>query len=132
MRTPQDVFHLAIPALDLDDAQSFYVGGLGATLARRYADRITLNFFGDQVVCHLCDHVDADPQLYPRHFGITFRDRQDWNRLLHRAREHNLPFFADPFRRFDGQAEEHGAFVLRDPSNNLLEFKHYDDPRMMY
>jgi hypothetical protein len=21
---------------------------------------------------------------------------------------------------------------LADPSNNLLEFKHYDDPRMMY
>ena len=24
------------------------------------------------------------------------------------------------------------SFVLADPSHNLLEFKHYDDPRMMY
>jgi extradiol dioxygenase family protein len=132
MRTPQDMFHLAIPAWDLDEAHRFYVEGLGCTLARRYADRITLNFFGDQVVCHLSDRIDDDPQLYPRHFGVTFQDRQDWERLLNRVRGNDLPFFADPFRRFDGQPEVHQAFVLRDPSNNLLEFKHYDDPRMMY
>jgi extradiol dioxygenase family protein len=29
-------------------------------------------------------------------------------------------------------AEEHRTFVLIDPSDNLLEFKHYCDPRMMY
>jgi uncharacterized protein len=132
MRTPLDVFHLAIPARDLDDARRFYAEGIGCTLARRYADRITLNFFGDQVVCHLSDHVDAAPQLYPRHFGITFRDRPDWARLLNRARQHGLPFFADPFRRFNGRPEGHDAFVLWDPSNNLLEFKHYDNPDMMY
>jgi extradiol dioxygenase family protein len=28
--------------------------------------------------------------------------------------------------------EEHSTFVLRDPSNNLIEFKHYVDHRMMY
>lgn len=132
MRSQLDVFHLSIPTHDLNDARRFYVEGLGCTLARRYADRITLNFFGDQVVCHLCDHIDPAPQLYPRHFGVTFRDRRDWERLLNMARAHDLPFFADPFRRFDSKPEGHGAFVLRDPSNNLLEFKHYDNPAMMY
>ncbi|MGH3771842.1 MAG: VOC family protein [Pseudonocardiaceae bacterium] len=132
MRTPLDVFHLSIPAQDLDETRRFYVEGLGCTLARRYADRITLNFFGDQVVCHLSDRVEAAPQLYPRHFGVTFRDRRDWERLLNRARGHDLPFFVNPFRRFDGRPEGHDAFVLRDPSNNLLEFKHYDNPHMMY
>ena len=132
MRNPADVFHLAIPALDLDDAQRFYVEGLGCTLARRYDDRITLNFFGDQVVCHLSDSIDTAPALYPRHFGVTFRERRSWEKLLHLARARNLPFFAEPFRRFDGQREAHDAFVLRDPSNNVLEFKHYDDPEMRY
>jgi uncharacterized protein len=131
-RTTLDVFHLAIPARDLEDTRRFYVEGLGCTLAREYADRITLNFFGDQVVCHLSDRIEAAPQLYPRHFGITFRNRQDWERLLSRARAHNLPFFVEPFRRFDRRPEEHAAFVLRDPSNNLLEFKYYDNPEMMY
>ncbi|HEY2762621.1 MAG TPA: VOC family protein [Pseudonocardiaceae bacterium] len=132
MRTPSDVFHLAIPVVDLDAAQRFYVEGLGCDMARRYPDRITLNFFGDQVVCHLSDRVDPAPELYPRHFGVTFRDRCDWERLLSLARAQHLPFFAGPFRRFDGRPEGHDAFVLRDPSNNLLEFKFYDDPRMMY
>jgi len=132
MRDHEDVFHLAIPAADLDAAQEFYVGGLGCKLARRYADRITLDFFGDQVVCHLSDRVDEAPELYPRHFGVTFRRREDWERLLRLARTRGLSFFAEPFHRFAGRAEEHESFVLADPSNNLLEFKYYDDPRMMY
>jgi extradiol dioxygenase family protein len=40
MRASEDVFHLAIPAYDLDEVQAFYVGLLGCKLARRYADRI--------------------------------------------------------------------------------------------
>jgi uncharacterized protein len=63
MRTSDDAFHLAIPAADLDAAQEFYVAGLGCKLARRYTDRITLDFFGDQVVCHLSDEIVAEPRL---------------------------------------------------------------------
>jgi extradiol dioxygenase family protein len=33
---------------------------------------------------------------------------------------------------FEGTVEEHLTVVLADPSNNLIEFKHYHDPRMMY
>ena len=32
----------------------------------------------------------------------------------------------------EGEVEEHWTFFLVDPSNNLLEFKCYRDPRMMY
>jgi len=74
VRTTSDAFHLAIPTHDLDTAQDFYVTRLGCKLARRYADRITLDFFGDQVVCHLTDAPPATPgSLYPHHFGVTFR-----------------------------------------------------------
>jgi uncharacterized protein len=132
MRDTHDVFHLAIPVADLDAAQEFYVGGLGCKLARRYDDRITLDFFGDQLVCHLSEEIDAEPELYPRHFGVTFRHRDDWDRLVRLARTRGLKFFAEPFERFAGRVEEHRSFVLMDPSHNLLEFKHYDDPRMMY
>jgi extradiol dioxygenase family protein len=132
MRESRDAFHLAIPARDLDEAEEFYVRGLGCKLARRYADRITLDFFGDQVVCHLCEQVEAEPRLYPRHFGVTFRDGEDWERLRHLAEVRGLRYFAKPFLRFDGMVEEHQSFVLQDPSNNLLEFKFYADHRMMY
>lgn len=132
MRSTQDVFHLAIPVRDLDEAHRFYIEQLGCKLARRYPDRITVDFFGDQLVCHLSDRWDREPDLYPRHFGVTFRERDDFDRLLALAQRRCVPFLRDVQTRFEGLVEEHLTFVLRDPSNNLLEFKYYHDPRMMY
>jgi extradiol dioxygenase family protein len=132
VREPGNVFHLAIPAHDLDEAQDFYVTRLGCHLARRYEDRITLDFFGDQVVCHLSESVDEAPNLYPRHFGITFRQRSDFDNVLYCAEVRQIPFFQPCTPRFKDTVEEHLTFVLRDPSGNLIEFKHYRDPRMMY
>jgi hypothetical protein len=58
--------------------------------------------------------------------------RGDWEQLLNLARARNLPFFVHPFRRFGHLPEGHDTFVLRDPSNNLLEFKCYDNSQMIY
>jgi extradiol dioxygenase family protein len=132
MRDASNVFHLAIPCRDLDEAFDFYVSKLGCKLARRYPDRITLDFFGDQIVCHLSEKYDREPQMYPRHFGVTFREEREFDALLALAHQRELPFFQEPFARFEGRAEEHRSFFLVDPSNNLLEFKYYHDPRMMY
>lgn len=137
MRDSRDVFHLAIPVYDLDEAHAFYVNGLGCKLARRYDDRITLDFFGDQVVCHLSlapDEPVAMSQLkmYPRHFGVTFRERADFDAVLSLARQRDLAFYADVGTRFQGHVEVHETFVLCDPFSNLIEFKYYDDHRMMY
>lgn len=132
MRNPNNVFHLAIPAKDLDEAYDFYVTKLGCKLARRYHDRITLDFFGDQIVCHLSQEIDEKPKMYPRHFGITFQRKEEFDNLLKLAKQREIPFFQEPFTRFEGKAEEHVSFFLIDPSNNLLEFKYYYDERMMY
>jgi extradiol dioxygenase family protein len=132
VRESDDAFHLAIPARDLDEAERFYVSGLGCKLARRYEDRITLDFFGDQVVCHRSEQVDEDPTLYPRHFGVTFRSRDDFERIVRLVEQRALTLFRPVATRFGGQVEEHLSLVLRDPSNNLIEFKYYLDPRMMY
>jgi extradiol dioxygenase family protein len=133
VREPGDVFHLAIPSGDLGESERFYVDGLGCHLARRYEDRITLDFFGDQVVCHRSEAWDRSvADLYPRHFGVTFRRRADFDALVRLAGERGLPVYAPVSTRFAGRAEEHLTFVLRDPSNNLVEFKHYLDARMMY
>ncbi len=132
MRATQNVFHLAIPCQDLDEAFDFYVTKLGCKLARRYEDRITLDFFGDQVVCHLSDDIATDVRMYPRHFGVTFYDKREFDLLLRLLRIREIPFFQEPTKRFAGLAEEHWTFLLSDPSNNVLEFKYYEDPRMMY
>ncbi|MGF7237790.1 MAG: VOC family protein, partial [Frankia sp.] len=131
MRSGHDAFHLAIPARDLDAAYDFYVTGLGCKLARRYPDRITLDFFGDQVVCHLDpDHDPGEPRLYPRHFGVTFRAAGDFDDLLRLIELRKLPVFQEESLRFAGLVEEHRTVVLADPAGNLLEFKQYRDPRM--
>jgi hypothetical protein len=133
MRDSENVFHLAIPCADLDAAERFYVDILGCRRARRYEDRVTLNFFGDQLVCHFAPgEIEREPRLYPRHFGVTFRNRREFDALLVRVRDHGAEFVQDVFTRFSGQREEHLAYFLRDPSNNILEFKHYHDPEMMY
>jgi len=134
MRTTNDVFHLAIPVHDLDAAAHFYNELLGCKLARRYPDRITLDFFGDQLVCHLTEGPPPEKpaSLYPRHFGVTFRDEADFEALHELAVIRKIPFFAEVSTRFGAIAEEHRTFVLLDPSGNLLEFKHYRDPRMMH
>ena len=135
MRTSRDAFHLAIPAYDLETAQEFYVTKLGCKLARQYSDRITLDFFGDQLVCHLSQRPvpgGTPSDLYPWHFGITFRDGDDFDALHHLATQRSIPFFAPLGTRFEDKVEVHRTFVLIDPSDNLIEFKHYRDPRMMY
>ncbi len=133
MRNPHNVFHLAIPCQNLDEAIEFYVTRLGCALARRYPDRITLNFFGDQVVCHLApEKIDTQPEVYPRHFGITFREKSDFQTILNLARSNGLEFFQDLQVRFKDKPEEHQTFFLRDPSNNLIEFKFYQSPMMMH
>ena len=133
MGNSEKIFHLAIPCRDLDEAREYYVEGLGCRLARRYEDRITFDFFGNQLVCHLApEQVEAVPRMYPRHFGITFMQRSDFDRVLDKARSKKLTFFQEPMTRFEQLRETHRTFFLIDPSNNLIEFKHYQDPEMRY
>lgn len=132
MRDPANAFHLAIPARDLDEAQAWYVGGLGCHLARRYEDRITLDFFGDQLVCHLSEDVPAEVHAYPRHFGVGFARAEDFDRLVRLVEHRKLKVLSGPAVRFEGTAEQHRTIFLVDPSNNVLEFKNYDDPRLQY
>jgi uncharacterized protein len=132
MRDVNKVFHLAIPCKDLDETVDFYEK-LGCKLARRYHDRVTFDFFGDQVVCHLNpESIDLKPKMYPRHFGITFLNEEEFYQTLEQAKKHELKFFQDKMIRFGGRREEHITFFLQDPANNLLEFKYYHDDSMVY
>ena len=134
MRNSNNCFHLAIPTHDLDAAFDFYISKLGCKLARRYDDRITIDFFGDQIVCHL--NPDRcwpdDVEMYPYHAGITFFDKREFDSLVQLCSSRGIEFYAEPFERFSGSPERHISFFIKDPSNNLLEFKYYFDSRMMY
>jgi len=66
---------------------------------------------------------------YPRHFGVSFANAEDFDRLL---RFRKLRVLSGPELSFEGTAEQHRTIFLADPSNNVLEFKNYDDSRLQY
>jgi hypothetical protein len=120
------LFHLAFPVTDLETAKKFYVEGLGCTLGRETDSAVILGLAGNQIVAHVVKE-SGPPQkgVYPRHFGLIFKDEKDWQALADRARTKGLKFYQEPRRRYEGKPTEHRTFFLEDPSHNLLEFKFY-------
>jgi len=134
-----NVFHLAIPTHDLDAAERFYQDVVHAQRARRYKDRVTFRFFEHQLVCHLDPSSvnlstvrDPFEKLYPRHFGITFEFRDDFDKVYKHCLDSRWPHVKPLFERFGDLPERHQTFFVADPSFNLLEFKHYDESKYMY
>lgn len=122
----RSLFHLAFPVYDLAATKQFYVEGLGCMLGRESANAVTLELAGNQLIGHREPAGDPVQRgIYPRHFGLIFLERSDWEDLAERARQHGLTFYQQPRVRFPGTRIEHCTFFLEDPSNNLLEFKHY-------
>jgi uncharacterized protein len=120
------LFHIAIPIADIPRAKEFYVGGLGCSVGRETASAIILNLYGHQVVGHVAkEPLIPQAGIYPRHFGIVFTLATDWEELLQRVQNRQLPFRQPPRHRFVGELTEHATFFLEDPFYNLLEFKHY-------
>lgn len=123
MFTQEAKFHLAIPSHDIQASMAFYAK-LGCKLGR-FSDKFCIiDFFGAQVVCHLSDKIDKDVEMYPRHYGWIL-NWQDWNLMHQLAIDSDIEFFQDKTVRYEGKAEEHRTFFIKDPSNNLIEFKYY-------
>ena len=119
------IFHLAFPVTDLAEARRFYVEGLGCKPGRESRKALTLELAGHQLVAHLAEAAEPQKGIYPRHFGLIFRSKADWQALVERVTSKGLSFYQQPRRRFPGTKIEHATFFLEDPSHNLLEFKHY-------
>jgi extradiol dioxygenase family protein len=120
------LFHLAFPISDKPAAKRFYIDGLGCALGRESDQAMTLELAGHQLVAHVVTDVQPKQQgIYPRHFGLIFKSQPQWQALAERAQAKGLKFYQQPRTRFPGTQIEHRTFFLQDPSDNLLEFKHY-------
>ena len=126
--------HVAIPCVDLEAGEAFYVGALGATLFRSYPDRRTYGLANLQIVTHLSppQAILWEPDVYPRHFGLTLAHLADFDAMVQRCLDQRVPVILPRQVRFSGQREEHLTCIVRDPSHNLVEFKHYNDPAMAF
>ena len=129
-----NLFHLAFPVKDLEDARRFYGGVLGCEEGRSSAEWIDFNLFGHQIVAHLApdaagvrhrNEVDADHVPVP-HFGIVL-EMENFKALAERLQAQGVEFIIEPKIRFQGEVGEQATMFFLDPSGNALEFKGFAD-----
>jgi extradiol dioxygenase family protein len=123
-------FHLSIPAADLQATRCWYERVLGCVAGRSSGAAVILDLAGHQLVAqhHPAGHEPCQSGIYPRHFGLVFNRRADWQALQRRVEASGEPFAVAPKCRYAGSVLEHHTFFLQDPSGNWLEFKHYSQP----
>ncbi|WP_233590453.1 VOC family protein [Legionella qingyii] len=121
------LFHLAFPVHDLALAKQFYHHQLGFSLGRESEHALILEFGNHQIVAHKIDTI-LPPQegIYPRHFGLIFLERYEYDAFLEQVKKEHISFEIPLKTRFKNTRIEHQSFFLKDPSNNLLEFKYYE------
>jgi len=126
--------HIAVPCRALDEAAQWYSEVLGAQPARILKDRVTFSFGGIlQLVCHLEKRaVEVNPRAYPRHFGLTFLQKDDFLRMRGHVERLRIEFVVRPRVRFPATPHEHQSFMIADPSGNVIEFKCYLRPENSY
>lgn len=126
------IFHLAFPVKDVEATVNYYKS-LGFRIDLIEPKRCIIDFFGHQAVAHVSEKdVPERVSMYPRHFGVIVDSEKEFDDFHARAQKAGVAFFERLFVRFQGTPREHKTFFLKDPSNNLLEFKWYRDPSLIF
>ncbi len=109
-------------------------------LIGRKSDRwVDFNFFGHQISAHLIDQeltqdktniVDGH-NIPARHFGIILEMKQ-WKILVNQLNKKNIKYLIEPNIRFKGEKGEQATFFIKDPSNNVLEFKAFINDNQIF
>lgn len=123
-------FHLAFPVKDLELSRQFYTKILDCKLGRESEYWIDFDFYGHQIVAHLspddCLNSKKNPvdgYLIPsRHFGVIL-PWESWEDLCQKIKDNGVDFFIEPRIRFNNHKGEQATFFIKDPSDNMLEFK---------
>lgn len=127
------LFHLAFPVHDFDLAKTFYCEQLGCQSGRQSEHALIFQFGPHQIVAHKIDEaLPSQESIYPRHFGLIFLNQQEFYEFIQQLEKKEVPFEIPLKTRFRGSKIEHQSFFLKDPSNNLLEFKYYIHPSAIF
>ena len=131
-------FHLAFPVRDLSEARRFYGGLLGCPEGRSSPEWVDFDFYGHQIVAHLCNtgggvatnEVDGE-DVPVRHFGVIL-DLPAWEASTNKLRAAGVNFIVEPQIRFKGLPGEQATCFFLDPSGNALELKAFADDSMVF
>jgi extradiol dioxygenase family protein len=127
------LFHLAFPVHDFELAKQFYCGQLGCQLGRESEHGLILKLGDHQIVAHKIDSLPIQQQgIYPRHFGLIFLDSAEFHTFIEQLKIKKVSFEIPLKTRFVNTRIEHQSFFLKDPSNNLLEFKYYTNQSAIF
>jgi uncharacterized protein len=129
----KNLFHLAFPVHNLDEARKFYGEILECEEGRSSEHWIDFNLFGHQIVAHLAENsgvvhhneVDADHVPVP-HFGIVL-PMKEFTEFAEKLKSKSVKFIIEPKIRFAGEVGEQATMFFLDPSGNALEFKAFAD-----
>lgn len=133
-------FHLAIPVQNLEKCRTFYRDILNCEEGRSTDQWVDFNFFGHQLVIHqkegykptksVTNTVDGHEVPVP-HFGVVLTWK-DWHSLADRLKTANIKFEITPCIRFKGKVGEQATMFFKDPENNALEFKAFQDMSQLF
>lgn len=127
------IFHLAIPIDNIAQAKQFYADALGCSIGRENRSAVIFNFYGTQLIGHITsEKLTKQSGIYPRHLGLILPTKSAWQTICDRAVKHQLTFREESKLRFVGKILEHHTFFLEDPFYNLLEFKYYRHPEVIF
>ena len=118
--------------------KNWYITILGCEVGRESSKWVDFNFFGHQISAHLSMNKQilstnvVDKKNIPiRHFGIIL-DWKSWKKLSKKLIEQNLEFVVNPYIRFKGKTGEQATMFIKDPSNNVLEFKSFKNTESIF
>ena len=132
-------FHLAFPVYSLKKTIKWYIDVLGCSLGRQSTQWVDFDFFDHQITAHkikkksIVDQTNTvDGYNIPsRHFGIILKMEQ-WNDLCKNLKKNKVKFIIEPNTRFENEKGEQTTLFIQDPSGNILEFKAFDNDKIIF
>ena len=132
-------FPLAFPVTDLEKARAFYGDVLGCPEGRSSAEWIDFNFYGHQIVAHLCQTMNSEVSrsevdghgVPVRHFGLVMT-MPDWEVMAAKLKALGIKFIIEPYIRFKGEPGEQATLFFLDPFGNAIEFKAFQNPLSLF
>ena len=132
-------FHLAFPVYNIDKTIKWYTNILDCSIGRQSVRWVDFNFFGHQISAHRVDKkkefLETNPvdghNIPSRHYGIIM-SMYDWKTLVEKLEKKKIKFIIKPNIRFEGEKGEQATFFIKDPSDNVLEFKAFKNAKMIF
>ena len=112
---------------------------MGCQEGRSTETWIDFNFFGNQLSLHVGEvvkkskttsKVDGISVPMP-HFGCVL-DWDSFHELADKLKSSGVTFIVEPTTRFEGMTGEQATMFFKDPFQNAIEFKAYQNPSEVF